>query len=289
MTTRKHHRYTGVRPGKKTGAYLIDFYDHRGIRHQKTFYGSEGDAAKTRRMILAQQDRIKAGLESPPNAPSRVMTLHQLWEAFKADRTLKVKSGSMSEKSLKRCQNTYQALLEYDPSLPSQRLTQIKPADFEAYKIYRQERGFSREGVNLDLRNLRTLFNFAVRHEYVDKSPLRDVPLVKVQHRDVRFLNEDELKSLFFAIERLDLSDPWQKDCRDITLFLLYTGARVSEATYPGFTWKNDGQDALHFSQGKTSKGRSLPKGDQVKEILESRKGIEGGPSILRRMRFTIG
>ena len=108
MRTRR--RYTGVRPGKKTGSWIVDFYDHAGVRHQKTFRGSESDAAKTRRLILAQQDRIKAGLESPPDAPSKVVTLHQLWEAFKADRMLKVKSGSMSEKSLKRCQNTYNAI-----------------------------------------------------------------------------------------------------------------------------------------------------------------------------------
>ncbi len=278
MHNRKHHRYVGVRPGKQTGSYLIDFYDYQGIRHQKTFYGSEADAAKTRRMILAQQDRIKAGLEAPPDAPSKVLTLHQLWQAFTEDRQLKIRSGSMSAKSLLRNLITYNAFLECDPALRSRRLDQIKPADFEAFKIYRQERGFSPEGINTNLRGLRTLFNFAVRQEFQAKSPLRDVPLVKVPHSDVRFLNEDELRSLYFAIDQLDLAVQFQRDARDLTLFYLFTGCRVSEALFPQFTWANDGQNALHFRQEKTSKGRSLPKGDQIKEILEGRKGEEGGP-----------
>ena len=102
--------------------------------------------------------------------------------------------------------------------------------------------------------------------------------MVKVQYKDVRYLNEDELRSLHFAIERLDIPDPWQKDARDLALFLLHTGARVSEITYPGFTWKNDGQDALHFQQGKVSRPRSIPKGAAVREILESRKAEPDGP-----------
>ncbi|MCH7521575.1 MAG: tyrosine-type recombinase/integrase [Candidatus Marinimicrobia bacterium] len=144
--------------------------------------------------------------------------------------------------------------------------------------MYRIEKGFSPVGVNTNLRALRTLFNFAVNQEYLAKSPLRDVPLVKVQHKDVRYLNEDELRSLNFAIGRLDLTDTWQKDARDLTLFLLHTGARVSEITLPAFTWKNDGQHALNFQQGKVSRPRSIPKAEQVRDILESRKGEPDGP-----------
>ena len=202
METRKRYRYTGVRPGKASGTWYVGYTDWRGVRHQTTFTGSEADAAKLRRSILVQQDKIKAGLEAPPDAPSKVVTLHQLWEAFEADRRLKIDSGSMEESSLSRCRNTYAALLEYDLPIKSRRLDKIKPADFQGFKIYRQERGFAAEGINTNLRGLRTLFNFPVNQGFIDKSPLKGVLLVKVAHSDVRYLNEDELRSLYFAIEQ---------------------------------------------------------------------------------------
>ena len=133
--TRKRRRYTGVRPGKKTGSWIINYYDHAGARHCKAFKGTEAEAAKACRMLLAQQDRIKAGLEAPPTAKPEVSTLHQLWEVFKADQSLKVKSGSMSAKSLERSEHSYKALLGYDPALASQQLDRIKSADFEAFEI----------------------------------------------------------------------------------------------------------------------------------------------------------
>ncbi len=271
-------RHTGVRPGKNAGTWLVDWYDWRGVRHQKSFRGSEADAAKLRRSILVEQDKIRNGLQAPPEAPSRVVTLHQLWEAFEQDRRLKIDSGSMSKGSLERNRNTYNALLEYDPGLKARRLEKIAETDFEGFKIYRQERGFAPEGVNTNLRGLRTIFNFAVRKEYLRKSPLADVLPVKVTKSDVRYLNEDERAALYFAIERLDLNDEFQKDARDLALFYLYTGCRLSEALVPNLTWANNGQNAVHFKQTKTSTARSISKGEMVKEILESRKHEPHGP-----------
>ena len=45
---RKQYRYNGVRPGKKSGSFIIDFYDHNRQRRQITFYGTERDAVKQR-------------------------------------------------------------------------------------------------------------------------------------------------------------------------------------------------------------------------------------------------
>ncbi len=184
----------------------------------------------------------------------------------------------MSEASLRRVRYTYKALLEYDKQIKARQLDEIGSADFEAFKIYRQEKGFAPEGINTNLRGLRTLFNFAVAQGFIEKSPLKGVLLVKVARSDVRYLNEDELRSLYFAIDHIDTSDKYQCDARDLTLFYLLTGCRASEALYPNFTWANNGQDALHFYQSKTSSARSIPKGEQIKEVLERRKHEDGGP-----------
>ena len=276
--TRKQPRYAGILPGNRPGTWRIDFYDWSGKRRNKTFAGTEAEAARVKRTILVKQDKIKAGLEAPPEAPAKAVTVHQLWEAFEADRLLKIDSGSMSESSFTRCRNTYDAFLEYEPGIKARRLDEVASADFEGFKIYRQEQGFAPEGVNTNLRGLRTLFNFAVRQGFLAKSPLRDVPLVKVPHSDVRFLNQDELASLQFAIEHLDFSKPWHRDARDLVLFYLYTGCRLRESLVPNFTWANDGQNALHFHQTKTSRARSIPKGERIRDILEGRKAEPDGP-----------
>ncbi len=186
----RKYRYPGVRPGKKPGIYIIDYIDHNVIRHQKTFHGSESDAARYRRALLAKVDRIRAGLEAPPRAEAVILALADLWILFEEDRLLRIRAGNMSERSLERCGNSYNALMEYDPLLAVKRLDNIKLGDFEAFKVYRKERGFAPEGVNVDLRNLKTLFNFAVKKSYLKVSPLAEVSQIRVSKSDVRFLDE---------------------------------------------------------------------------------------------------
>ena len=81
---RKKPRYAGIQPGKKPGSWRIDYYDWRGKRRLETFTGTEADAARVKRNILVKQDRIRAGLEAPPEAPAKVVIVHQLWEAFES-------------------------------------------------------------------------------------------------------------------------------------------------------------------------------------------------------------
>lgn len=275
---RKKHSHAGVRPGKKPGSWVIDFYDHLSARHSKTFYGSEADAVKVRRAILAKVDRIKAGIEIAPEEKAKILTLYQLWEAFQADRQLKIQSGSMASKSLERVKNGYNSLLNYDSSLGAKRLDQLKAADFEAYKVYRKVKGFAPEGINTCLRTLRTIFNFAVDQEYIRKSPLAKVLMVKVTRGDVRFLNQDELRALDHTSDSIDTKDQFQVDARDLILFYLFTGARLSEGLLPTLTWANIGQDVIHFPITKAGKTRSIPMTDRLRALLESRKHLPDGP-----------
>jgi len=278
---KRKHKYTGIRPKGKPDTFTIDFRDHNRKRHQITFHGSESDAAKYRRAILAKVDRITAGLEKPPEAAKQI-DLATLWNAFTEDRRLKIKSGSMRPRTLERCTNSYDALLRFRPSLANYRLDKINSADFEEFKISRLEAGFSPEGINIDLRKIKALFNFAVKKRFLKYSPLADVAQVLVPKKDVRFLDEDELQSLDAAIAQLDLADQFQKDARDLTLFYLFTGARLSEALFPTFDWSCIGKSTLQFPTTKSSKSRTIPKPGIIADILESRKHIVEGP-----FRFT--
>ncbi len=290
----KKHRYPGVRY-KRPGTYVIDYIDYNGERHQKTFHGTEAEAARVRRQLLAKVDRIKAGLEAVPEPRAALPTLSELWEEFTTNKQLKVQAGSMNARSLARYKDNYNALKAYDPLLVDKRLEWLAVADFEEFKKSRLEAGISPEGVNADLRGLKTLLNFAVKQRYLETSPLADVPYVKFPRPDVRFLDGDELHSLFFTMEAVDQANSFEKDARDLTLFYLYTGARLTEALFPTFDWLCDGQQAIRFSRTKGSKTRTIPKTDSLAEILESRKAVPDGPFPLshdqayKRVKWLLG
>lgn len=278
----RKYRYPGIRPKDEPNTFTIDYRDHNRKRYQITFHGSISDAAKYRRAILAKVDRITAGLEKPPEDDKQRVDLNTLWNAFTEDRILKIKAGSMSPRTLERCRNSYEALLRFKPSLANYRLKKIIPEDFEEFKISRLGSGFSPEGVNVDLRKIKALFNFAVKKRFLEYSPLADVAQVLVPKKDARFLNEDELQSLDAAIAQLDLADQFQTDARDLTLFYLFTGARLSEVLYPTFDWSCIGRSILQFPTTKFSKSRTIHKPGIIADILKTRKHFTEGP-----FRFT--
>ncbi len=278
MATYRQHRYPGIRAAPQPGTFTIDFMDHSGRRRQVSYHGTESDANKHRHAILAKVNRIKAGLEAPPKAGATVRTLFDLWELFRQDRQKKVDGGSMMQTSLDRYQNSVNALFDSRPALRGRPIEKVFSSDFEDFKAYRKDNGFSPEGINTNLRNLRSIFNFAVKKGLLGTSPLADVARLITNSADVRFLEEDEIVILFEILGSLDLENEYQRDARDLTLFYLFTGARTSEILYPVFTWKHDLDNSIRFPRTKFSKSRSIPKSDTLREVLEGRKHIQGGP-----------
>ncbi|UCH63549.1 MAG: site-specific integrase [Fidelibacterota bacterium] len=295
MATYNKHRYPGIRPAKQLGTWTIDYKDHLGRRRQISFKGTEADAAKRRRDILSEVDKIKHGLKAAPEKRAAVPILSNLWRAFEEDRRLKIDAGSMDDKTLIRCRCSYRNLIDYDTSLEHRQIDKIKSKDLEGFKAYRREKGCAPEGVNVDLRKLKTLFNFAVKKGLLETSPLAEVSFVTVPKSDVRFLNGDELRSLQSAMDRIDSANAFQRDAKDLVLFYLHTGARASEALYPTFTWEYDGQNAIRFPRTKQGKTRTIPKVDAVKAVLESRKHIPDGPfhldkdQVYKRVKWLMG
>lgn len=291
---RKQYRYNGVRPGKKSGSFIIDFYDHNRQRHQITFYGTERDAVKQRRQLLAKRDRIKSGIEIAPEVDKSNPTLNRLWEIFRNNRQLKVDSGSMKQESLDRYKCSMNALIDFRPELNNFQINRIKSMDIEAFKVFRQEKGYSPEGINTNLRNLRTIFKFAVDRGYLGISPFIDVPIISVRETDVRFLNEDELHLLNVALEKLDLKDTFQKDAYDLVLIYLFSGARTSEVLYPTFTWDCIKKDSIRFPKTKFFKSRTIPNTNTMRAIFKSRKYGNSAPfhftrdMVYNRVKFVF-
>ena len=272
------HKHPGIRPGRKPKSFIIDFIDHNGKRRQKSFYGTESEAVKARHQILAKVTRIKAGIELPPEKMNDKLTLKKLWKLFKKDRERKIAIGDMSQKSLDRCKNSYNALNDFKPVLNDQYIDNIEPKVFEQFKAYRLSKNKAKEGVNADIRNIKTLFNFAVTKGFLDRTPMSDVSRLNTERIDVRFLNESELQKLHKALQSLNMDNEYEKDAHDLVIFYLFTGARLSEILFPHFTWKCVGNNSIHFPKTKYSKNRTIPMVEAVRNILNSRKNVKYGP-----------
>jgi len=281
---RRKHRYPGVTKGIKSGTFIIQWEDHKGIRRTRTIHtSSEREAHIFRQQILIRKDRIKYGFKPLPEMRQKDLMLSELWDNFQISYQLKVDSGSMKQKSLDRIRQSVEALIDYYPTLASTLITKISKEDFEGFKIYRQSKGFAPQGINTILRNLRTVFNYAVKRGLLKQSPIQDVANIKISKQDVRYLTKDELRILFFTLEQLNLNDEFQKDARDLVLFYLHTGARASEALFPNFTWDCVRHNSIVFPETKTYMARSIPLSQQVKQILDSRRHIPDSP-----FHFTI-
>ncbi len=268
----------GIRKGVKPGSYRIDYYDWDKVRRTKVFHGKHSDAIKLRRSILAKVDRIKNGLESPPSVSEAPRRMGDLYEKFCADYSLKVKSGSIEQSTLDRHMQSIRALFAYNHSLENKLINNVSWRDFEKFKIFRQSKNYSPHGINTNLRSYRTMFNYAVNKEYIKRSPLKDVAYIKTNFHDIRYLSESELSKLHETLNQVDMTNQFQKDAHDLTLFYLYTGARTSEALYPHFNWSCIDEKKLIFPKTKTKVSRSIPLTNSVDSILKTRKHIEEGP-----------
>ena len=293
MTTYRRHKHSGVRPAKQPNTYIIDYIDHNSRRKQISFHGTESEAAKVRRGFLVKVDRIKAGLEAPP-VIDKIVSFDDLWVDFKANRSLRVESGSMAPKSLERYETSMNALYSFNAKLKNTRLDKILSSDIEAFKIHRKNKDFSPVGINTNLRNLRTIFKYAVDNGYLMKSPFNNVMPLTVRKHDVRFIDENELQALFTVLSDLDLSDVYNKDAHDLVIFLLFTGARLSEILFPKFEWSCVGVNEITFPATKSSKSRVIHKTETITAILASRKHIISGPfaftgnEVYKRVKYVF-
>ena len=92
--------------------------------------------------------------------------------------------------------------------------------DFETYKNIRLSE-VKKWTVNIDLRTIRAIFNFAVKWGYLSKNRAKEISLLKIPQKERLSYNAQELSILLNSMDN--------KLMKDITLFGLYTGCRLNE------------------------------------------------------------
>ena len=208
--------------GKRT--WYAD-YSHLGRRHRKKV----GPSKKLAELALADIELQIARGEL--NLSQTGMSLSEFLKEF--DEFSKFNHAPASYVRYKNIFANFEQFLRTRGE--SMNLSQLKPKLFEEYKIWRRKIPLNKgiiaksNTVNMELKTLRTLMNYAIKWEYLKDNPTRGVNKLKVYDaRMPRFLNKEEIKLLL---------ENCGEELYPIFFLLLNTGIRLGELKY--LTWND--------------------------------------------------
>lgn len=153
-------------------------------------------------------------------------------------------------------------------------LERIRNEDCEHYKITRAKdfyRGhlISKASVNADLRNLKAMFNKAIRWEMMDKNPMRGIRFFKNIEKEMFSFKQHEIDRLLNSVDRISL--------KRIFEFGFLTGCRLNEIVliqWKNIDWENKIVSINNKSDFQTKSGRirKIPMSDSLFHFLLSIK-----------------
>jgi len=152
---------------------------------------------------------------------------------------------------------------------PDVLVTELDVEKIEQFKNYRLETGkTSKEGVNKDLVNVRTMLNDAVKRGLIHKNPASKMSFFKTEKKLPKFYTPEEI---------INLKKKFDGDMWMAFILFIYTGSRRSEICQyrrgdgRGVRWK----DILWFQNQIRVRGKSEEKLKPMKESLKTELAAE--------------
>jgi integrase len=154
----------------------------------------------------------------------------------------------------------------------SRRLDEITRKEIEDFHVSLLAEGLAPATADQHLRLIKRVLNLAVAWEVIEKSPAANVKLLRVDNKRDFYLNDEQLQGLMGVLT----TDSARTVCQ-LAMFLLSTGARLSEAT--GATWSQIDREhrlwRIPALNSKSKKMRAVPLNDQALAVLDQ-VGTEG-------------
>jgi integrase len=145
--------------------------------------------------------------------------------------------------------------------------TALKPKDFEDLKNAKLNEGLAPATVKGIFETARHIFNHAIKNELIKGliNPLSGgkVRMPKVDNMKLGFLTQEQAKQL---LERLKIEN---ERLHQLTILLLFTGARFSEVA--SLTWRdvNFDNNMIYFKATKDGNARHVVMTKSVKEVID--------------------
>ncbi len=221
-------RYKGIWINKlKNGdiSYYINYRDENGKPVKLQVGKKTATSDFTVRDAHAKLIEIKYKLQhdqEPTIKNRRVVKIKfdALWEAF-----LTYAKGN--KKSWVEDEQNYNKHIK--PVFGNKSVKQLKPLDFEHFKQKLFEKGLSAQTVKHQLVLIRTIFNYAIKHELVKNfiNPLGEgkVKMPEIDNNRQAYLTKKQARKILKILKKT------HQLTYHLTVLLLFTGARFSEIT----------------------------------------------------------
>jgi len=144
-------------------------------------------------------------------------------------------------------------------------IAEVTASIIRDYLISLQDGGLKAVTLHQDFRILRTLFLFLYREDYIPKNPMVNVKAPKVEQKEMRTFNSQEITKLLNAFDREDFIG-MRNYC--IMCLLFSTGIRKAELSDLTLVDLNITNDLIRISNGKGQKERFAPIGRVLRRTL---------------------
>lgn len=238
---------------KRGKTYQIDYFDPNGKRIRKSFKKKkDAEAELGKRVSLIAEGRYLDVKKDYTTTLEKILTKYE--ENFK---------NQSSYKTAKRF--FVEDIREYFGE--NTLLANIRYLDLETYRNHLKQR-ITRRGtiltdasINRIISCLRHIFAKAVSWEMIEQNPFKkgDSLILKENNKRMRFLTEDEIKSLL---------DACNESLVDVVECALNTGMRKAEIL--GLRWEQIRHGFIYLGKTKTMEPRQIPINDTL-DILYTR------------------
>lgn len=175
------------------------------------------------------------------------------------------KSHNVRQSTLNLYKYSYDRFIEL---IGDKYLTQYTSDDIERFKRLLLDKGNSKNTINMYMKSIRTIFQYAVDRDVISKSPFKFVKDFTITNKNVSFLQKEDLEKLLEKIEHPEL--------KDLYVIAVLTGMRLSELVNLKWSSINFEQQVIKVVSSdefttKTGKSRVVPMHQRVYDILIKR------------------
>ena len=222
--------------------------------------------------LIQTKHYLSTGQESPfQSQRSKKFTFADAWEFY----FLWAKSN---KKTYMKDEEYYR--LHISPVFANKEVKKIKSSDIETFKQSYLEKGFANQSTKHYIGLIRHVINHAIKNDlitnYTNPISAGKVKLPTIDNARQAFLNKKEAQIILDELEQYDNKKMYQ-----LTVLLLYTGARFSEVT--SLTWNdiNFETNMIYFKSTKNGNARWVFMHELVKKVINELQSIKNSHLII--------
>lgn len=240
---------------KLKGSFLSVNFTNAGFTIEKT-KDDESDE-----LVLKTVSEIVKNKQTQQNTLyfAQNKTIGELFNEFIENAEQK---GKVKESSIKHYKTAYNHLLKYFDKEKDIQTFILKDFEFLQTQLNKQ---LSNNSTINTITYIKMFFNYAVKHEYIQKNPLEHLDLISKTESKKENFTDDEINELI-------LTDKIPSDFKDLIRFSAYSGMRINEIINLKLENIKKENEILYIDiiKSKTAAGiRKVPIHDKILDLID--------------------